>query len=144
MNTGFISWSDREPPLEACAVAAWGDVARRLASHLLELDQTALGRLTGVAGKSAIVLLGEETNLPWVDGVLYLGRDPVAPTLLLPTRIESAVPATNLLERALRKRFSNLSPPLAILPDTLTVISCYNALQLSRSRIEAWLAEEKP
>jgi hypothetical protein len=144
MNTGFVTWSDREPPLEACAVAAWGDTARRLASHVLELDQTALGRLSGVAGKSALVLLGEVTNLPWVDGVLYLGRDPLAPALLLPTQIEPTVPAANLLERAIRKRFSKLSPPLAILPDTLTVISCYQSMQLSRSRIEEWLAEEKP
>lgn len=143
MSTGLVTWSDREPPLIACAVAAWGEVAQRLANHLLELDHTAMGRLSGVAGTNSIVLLGDETNLPWVDGSLYLGRDPLAPALLLPTRIEPTVPAANLLERALLKRFSRSSPPLAILPDTLTVISCYEARQLSRSRIEDWLAEEK-
>ncbi len=144
MNTGFVTWSDREPPLPACAVAARGDVARRLASHLLELDQSAMGRLSGVAGKNSIVLLGDETNLPWVDGALYLGRDPLAPSLLLPTRIEPAVPAANLLERALLNRFSKYKLPLAILPETLTVISCYEASPVTRSRVEKWLAEENP
>lgn len=144
MNTGFVTWSDREPPLAACAIAACGDVARDLARHLLELDRTAMGRLSGVAGKNTLVLLGEETTLPWVDGVLYLGRDPLAPALLLPTRIEPAVPAANLFERALLHRFSKLKPPLAILPDTLTVISCYEASPITRSRIEEWLAEGKP
>ncbi len=141
MNTGFVTWSVREPPLAARAVAAWGEAARRLASHLLELDHAAMGRFSGVAGKNSIVLLGDETNLPWVDGVLYLGRDPLAPALLLPTQIEPAVPAANLLERALLNRFSKYKPPLAVLPDTLTVISCYEARQLTRSRIEEWLGE---
>lgn len=144
MNTGFATWSDRESPLTACAVAACGNVARQLANQLLELDHAAMGRLSGVAGKNSIVLLGDETNLPWVDGVLYLGRDPLAPALLLPTRIEPTVPSANLLERALLNRFSKSKAPLAILPDTLTIISCYDARQLTRSRIEEWLAEEKP
>lgn len=142
MNAGNVTWSDREPPLAPCAVAAQGDVARHLARRLLELEPAALGRLSGVAGKTTLVLLGDEAHLPWVDGVLYLGRDPLAPALLLPTRIEPVVPGANLLERAVRRHFAKLSPPLAILPDTLTVIPCDRALQLSRSRIEKWLAEE--
>lgn len=143
MNTGFVTWSDREPPLTACAIAASGEVARRLASHLLELDRSAMGRLSGVAGKNSIVLLADETNLPWVDGALYLGRDPMAPALLLPTRIEPAVPAANLFERALLNRFSKYGLPLAVLPETLSVISCYEARPITRSRIEEWLAEGK-
>jgi hypothetical protein len=143
MSAGFVTWSDREPPLAACAVAAWAEVARRLATRLLELDDQALGRLSGVAGKSTIVLLGDEADLPWVDGVLYLGRDPSAPSLLLPTRMEPVVPRANLLERAMTGRFAKVRPPLAVLPEKLTVISCYKALRLARSRVEAWLAERK-
>ena len=29
-------------------------------------------------------MLGAAEALPWVDGVIYLGRDPRAPSLLLP------------------------------------------------------------
>lgn len=143
MNAGFVTWSDREPPLVACAVAAQGSVAKELANRLLHLDDAALLRLAGVAGPNTIVLLGDEADLPWVDGVLYLGRDPLAPSLLLPTRMEPLVPTANLLERAMKGRFETLSPPLAILPETLTVISCNKALRLRRDRIEAFLSEGK-
>lgn len=141
MNAVGVTWSDREPPLLPCAVVAQGDVATQLARRLLDFDGAALARLSGVSGKNILVLLGEETNLPWVDGVFYLGRDPQAPMLLLPTRIEPRIPGAHLLERAMRKHFPKIAPPLAILPDTFTVVSCAQALQLSRSHIERWLAE---
>lgn len=143
MNTGFVTWADREPPLVPCAVAASGDAAHRLAQRLLDLDCAISSRLYGVAGPTTLLVLGEEANLPWVDGVSYLGRDPAAPGLLLPTHIEPLVPTANLLERALRNRFAKLAPPLAILPNTMTVISCHGALQLMPSKIETWLREEK-
>lgn len=139
MKTGFVTWGDREPPLVPWAVAATGDVARRLAERLLELDRAISSRLYGVAGPTTLLVLGEETNLPWVDGVAYLGRDPAAPGLLLPTHLEPLVPTANLLEQALRNRFAKLTPPLAILPKTMTVISCHSALQLLPKKIEAWL-----
>lgn len=143
MKTGFVTWGDREPPLIPCAVAASGDAASRLAERLLKLDVSISSRLYGVAGPTTLLVLGEEANLPWVDGVSYLGRDPAAPGLLLPTHIEPLVPTANLLERALRHRFAKLAPPLAMLPNTMTVISCHGALQLLPSKIEAWLREGK-
>jgi hypothetical protein len=143
MKTGFVTWTDREPPLVPCAVAATGDTARRLAQRLLELDRAIFSRLYGVAGQTTLLVLGAEANLPWVDGVSYLGRDAAAPELLLPTHIEPLVPTANLLERALRKRFSKYAPPLAVLPLTMTVISGHGALQLLPERIEAWLKGEK-
>ncbi len=144
MDDGFVTWSEREPPLIACAVAAWGDVAFRLGQRLLDLNDEALGRLSGVAGTNVMVLLGETEDLPWVDGVVYLGRDEMAPVLLLPTHQRPVVPPANLLDRVMLKRFPKLNLPLAILPETLSVISCHGALRLSRQRIEAWLAAGKP
>lgn len=141
MKSSFVTWADREPPLVPCAVAASGDAAHRLAQRLLELDSSVANRLYGVAGPTTLLVIGEEANLPWVDGVSYLGRDPAAPGLLLPTHIEPLVPTANLLERALRKHFAKLAPPLAVLPLTMTIISCHGALQLSPNKIEAWLRE---
>ena len=40
---------------------------------------------------SPVVVLGATEALPWVDGVNYLGRDPDAPRLLLPTMLRPAV-----------------------------------------------------
>lgn len=141
MNGGNVTWSNREPPLTPCAVAAQKDVARQLARRLLEFDPAALHRLAGVAGKTTLVLLGNETDLPWANGVIYLGQDPAAPSLLLPTWLEPIVPDAHLLERALHKRFPQSIRPLAVLPDSHTIIPCENAVPLSSSRLEAWLAE---
>lgn len=141
MSRVAVSWSDREPPLVPSAVVAADDVARRLARRLLEFDATTLKRLTGVAGKTTLVLLGEESVLPWVDGVHYLGSDPLAPTLLLPTRLQPVIPAANILEKAIQNRFPQLLAPIAVLSDARTVISAHHALPLSRNRIEEWLGE---
>ena len=134
-----VSWTDREPPLIPHAAAAVGEVARRLAQRLLEFEPTMLRRLAGVAGQTSLIVMGEETILPWVDGVVYLGRDPLAPSLLLPTRIRPLVPAANVLEKAILNRFPKVSPPIAVLPDRQTLISCHQALPILRNRLEEWL-----
>lgn len=139
MSTLGVTWMDREPPLEPCAVTAWGPIAQSLAKRLLELDRAASSRLVGVGGPNAIVVLGAATSLPWVDGVVYLGRDSSAPALLLPTHLNPVIPGPFVLEQALRKKFPKLEPPLAVLPDNRTVISCRNALPLLAARLEAWL-----
>lgn len=69
MNVG---WLPRPVPLPASGVAAIGDVARRLAERVLEGP---LDGLSGVAGPGVLVLLGERDSLPWVDGVVYIGRE---------------------------------------------------------------------
>jgi hypothetical protein len=104
-----IVWSPREPPLAACGVIAWGAAAELLAARVpTEVSLSAL------ASEEALLLLGETGELPWVDGVVYLGRDDSAPELLLPTTLSPSVPL-DLLARALRKRLS-ANGPLAIVP----------------------------
>ncbi|MBZ5714481.1 hypothetical protein, partial [Nannocystis pusilla] len=110
-----ITWSPRPIPLAPAAVAASGPVAARLADRLLTLADDVLLRLRGVAGRDLVVLTGESSDLPWLDGVDYLGRDPLAPGLYIPTTLEPA-PAAALLERALRRRAPQLAAPLALLP----------------------------
>lgn len=143
MNDVPVTWADRETPLAPCAVAAVDRYARRLAQRLLELDRTALGRLSGVAGKHSIVVIGDEKDLPWVDGVVYLGSDSSAPALLLPTQLTPIIPGPHLLEKALRKRFPKEAPPLAIHPYKTTIFPCGQALRLEASKIEKWLDEDK-
>lgn len=140
MSSVPVTWTENESPLPPCAVAAMDLPAKRLARRMLQLDQATLGRLLGVAGKNTLVVLGVESDLPWVDGVVYLGRDSSAPGLLLPTLFTPTVPGPQLLERALRKRFSGAAVPLAILPQKQTkVIPCGQALRLDVREIEKWL-----
>ncbi|WAS92418.1 bpX5 domain-containing protein [Nannocystis punicea] len=108
-----VTWRTRAVPLSPQAVAAAGPVAARLVDRLLTFTDDALTRLRGVAGPDLLVLTGESADLPWLDGVEYLGRDPLAPGLYIPTTLEPA-PVAALLERALRQRAPQLAPPLAL------------------------------
>src|SRR5262249_18847627 len=78
-----LSWGPRAVPLAPCAVYAEGEAARALVRRLLARTDEELARLRGVAAASLVLILGED--LPWVDGARYLGADPLALALLLPT-----------------------------------------------------------
>ena len=134
-----IRWAPRLDPLLPIAVAAQGDAASVLARRLLrEWDREPPTGLSGVAAADILILLGEAEGLPWIDGVQYLGRDPTAPSLLLPTVLSPTV-APSLLERALLRRFRDLVPPLAILLSGSRVASVAAVRPLDRDRLRAWL-----
>jgi hypothetical protein len=125
-----IDWTARPDPLSARAVAAWGEAARALlARTLADADP---GRLTGVRAEDVVVLLGPD--LPWVDGVVMLGRDPRAPSLLVPTTHAPTLPF-ELLERALVGRFG--PAPLAVLPRLRRVVSLGCARPLEAAYLRA-------
>ncbi|HKV06746.1 MAG TPA: hypothetical protein VJ725_01325, partial [Thermoanaerobaculia bacterium] len=100
-----------------------------------------LARLEGVAGEDLLVLLGPAADLPWADGTVYLGRDPEAPSLLLPTTREPSVPLP-LLEQALiarARRVPGVAPPLAVFPDPPFVASTAEARPVTRVMLMIWL-----
>lgn len=130
-----VHWQEREPPLPAGAVVAQGAVARALAMRLLHEPDETLARFTGVGGEGLLVLLGDD--LPWVDGVVYLGNDD---GLWLPTTRRSDVPAA-LLRRALEQRHGRSA--LAVLPP-LRIFSVADARTLVRADLERWLARAAP
>ena len=136
------TWRVREPPIAPCAVLALGEVSRRLARRLLTLTRVHLARLRGVAGVDLLLVLGAAEDLPWVDGVGYLGVDPEAPRLLLPTT-EAPELHPALLQRALLRPDASdpaRQAPLAVLPSGL-LVAARLAEELSPARIASWLAE---
>ena len=135
------SWSPRALPLPALAVAGVGPVALALARRALAVDDAALARWSGVAGPGVLVLLGDAESLPWVDGVLYLGRDPAAPSLLLPCTLAPDV-APALLDRALVAR-AEAGTPLAVLPRSGHLVPVGAARPVSRETLGAWLAKQE-
>jgi len=135
------SWSPRALPLPALAVAGVGPVALALARRALAVDGAALARWSGVAGPGVLVLLGEAESLPWVDGVLYLGRDAAAPSLLLPCTLAPDV-APALLDRALVAR-AQVGTPLAVLPRSGHLVPVGAARPVSRETLGAWLAKQE-
>lgn len=116
-----ISWSTRDVPLTPVAVVARGDVAPRLIARLRALPDDRLARLEGGATGSVVIVAGAPEDLPWVDGVTYLGREPGAAELLVPTTRRADAPAA-LVEAALRVRAGLPSGPFAVLLDPLTVL----------------------
>lgn len=132
-----ISWRPRQNPLLPVAVAARGDAALRLARRLLLLDDESLARLEGVAGDELIVIRGAEEDLPWVEGVQYLGVDSEAPALLLPTNYEASWPQP-LLARALAARVEE-SGAIAVLPQPPLLVPMVSARPVSRRQLTEWI-----
>lgn len=141
----------RRAPLPACAAVATGAAARALARRLLEEPEEQLASLRGLTGDSLLAVLGAAEALPWVDGVRYLGSDPDAPRLLLPTAQTPAI-APALFEAAVlahvAQRFaadagaSNAPaplPPFAVLDHPRWVVSLARAASIQRARLVAWL-----
>ncbi len=139
MNEEEISvvWRPRRTPLDPVGVAARGEAARALARRLLAREDEALARLSGAASRELLVVLGDSADLPWADGAVYLGKDAAAPSLLLPTTREPAVPLP-LVERAFA-RAVEAPPPFAVLLDPPLVTSLQAARPILRTTLQSWL-----
>ncbi|QDG51497.1 hypothetical protein FIV42_12300 [Persicimonas caeni] len=80
----------------------FADVAAALAERLVGLsrqDRPRFDALEAAACDGLLIVVAQTEWLPWVDGLHYLGREPAAPRLLVPTALEPDVPL-DLLERA--------------------------------------------
>lgn len=106
------AWRPREPPLAPVAVLARGGAAAGLvAATVARLDAGAVLRVT--AGPSWLLVLGAAADLPWAEGVTYLGDDD---GLLVPTTLVNDVPA-DVLRAALARRVPPEHALLALVGD---------------------------
>jgi hypothetical protein len=139
-----VSASVRAEPLTPTAVLALEAAAVALVRRLLQLDATHLSRLRGVSGPTFVLICGAAEDLPWVDGVLYLGVDASAPRLLMPTPLCPNVPCA-LLERAIARRLDGqpyrVSPPWALCFEPQLVIPVGDAKPVTARALEAWRTE---
>jgi hypothetical protein len=131
-----VRWVPRLAPLSPEGALAAGPAAERLVRRLLQLPDEALARLVGVAGPGLVVVCAPDAeDLPWVDGLVYLGRDPAAPALLIPTALCPNVPLP-LVERAVLARLPPGSTPVAVSPRTSQLVPLGSARPLQRARLE--------
>lgn len=113
-------WRARTAAVEAMAAVAWGDAATRLHAQLTRDAAAAPGRWSATASRDVLVLQGQTSTLPWVDGVAYAAPCDCAPALWLPTLWEPDLPG-DLVARALQ-RLHGRQPlllwrhPLAVVP----------------------------
>lgn len=130
----------RDEPLDPVAVFASGSAALRLGRRLL--DRLPLERppraLASVGAERWLLLIGVADSLPWVDGAQWLGRDPEAPGLLVPTRRGSDLHPV-LLERAVKARFPDLEAPLVVLPGRRRVLPGGRARTVGEAELQEWL-----
>jgi hypothetical protein len=139
-----LGWIARAVPLPARAVFARGPAARALARRLLDTPAERLRALRGCAsdGGDALFILSSdgEAALPWADGACYLGHDPAAPDLLLPTNRAPAAPV-DLVAAALAARLGGRGPWAVVPRDGggLTAIAVAGAAPVARPRLDAWL-----
>jgi hypothetical protein len=122
------------PGREPCALVARGESARIAARR-------ALGRvgLVAVSFEGGIAVAGEASALPWVEGAVWLARDPRAPSLLVPSR-SVLEPDGALVERALAR--AGFGSPLALVPDGdgILAISLAAARRPGRAEVEAFVS----
>ncbi|MEM7245890.1 MAG: hypothetical protein AAF533_11135 [Acidobacteriota bacterium] len=130
-----LAWHQREEPLEVQAVVGLDDVAVQLAHRLLRQPDV-LPRLRGLQSTRVLVVLGALDDLPWVDGLVHLGR--LAGDLHLPTALAADLPDA-LLSDVFAQRFPGLTAPLAVLPDHGHVLSLHGAVRLDETGLHRWL-----
>lgn len=131
-----VTWRPRLTPLAPLGVVAQGGAATKLAHRLLQAPEL-LPRFKCVSAPRFLVILGEEELLPWVDSLVYLGRDRRSPSLLLPTNLEPSVPPA-LLERAIAARHAGIGPCALILnPPSLIPLGA--ARPIARQGLVKWL-----
>ena len=135
MRIPFVA---RPDVLDPIAVVGLGRVAGALARRLMQLGDEPLHALRGAAGDDVLVVLGATEVLPWVDGVNYLGRDPNAPRLLLPTMVRPAI-AADAFERAIARHAAALPSPWAVLHDARRLFSIADAGPIDRDLLGRWL-----
>ena len=119
-------------------IEAFVDLGALVDQRLLAMEDEQLTRLTGVAGPDLLLAMGDVPDLPWVDGVKYLGRDARARELLLPTAVEPSLPL-ELVHRAFALEFSDAAR-IAIIDDPPLVVPVGAARELARAEINRWLA----
>ena len=91
-----LTWRRRDPPLSPSAVVARGDAVAGLAAATAK-RVVAGAELRVSASEGWLLVLGEPADLPWAEGVSYLGWDE---GLLLPTT-RACHPPADLVRAAL-------------------------------------------
>ena len=133
-----LEWTRRDEALAPAGVVAAGDIALRLLDRLRLRSEEELARLTVVATRDLLVLLGAADDLPWIDGARYCAPDPVTQLLWLPTAWKPRFPS-DLVRRSATARVGERAVLLWNEPELF--LPLHLARNLSPGLID-WLARE--
>ncbi|NVD71840.1 hypothetical protein D0T25_13265 [Duganella sp. BJB488] len=115
-----LAWTAREAALAPQGLVSTGAATPRLLAALARREPAELARLSAVATRSLLIVLGANELLPWIDGVRYCAPEPAAPQLWLPTHLAPGLPMdllqSNLVARAGRSPVLLWNEPELLLP----------------------------
>jgi hypothetical protein len=109
-----LTWTVRPEPLRPTAVLGRGSVATALSEALAGRLESGID-LEIHAAQGVVLAIGQEGDLPWVDGATWLGRDG---PLLMPTTLRPALD-TGLVARAIQRRVGPDAGWIVVTPDEL-------------------------
>ena len=112
----MISWTRRPTPLRPSAILGRGPVTPFLARALSDRVSRGID-LEVHAGDGYLLAIGDEAELPWVDGATWLGRDGA---LLVPTTL-APMPDVGLVSRAIAREIGSRVGWVVLLPDRVLV-----------------------
>ena len=133
-----VKWQPRAEPLEPVGVVACDEVALKLASKMLHRTSEELSALSALTTERELVVLGQSEDLPWADGVCYVGRCPEAPALLLPTILDCTPHPQLVLTRLL---IELKEAPVLVCPPLALMMSVAQTTMISSSALKSWSAQ---
>jgi len=128
-------WRPSTAERKAAAAVAWGDVATSLHARIATFSAAEQERLQATASRHGLIICGEESALPWVEGVGYAAPCLQAPGLWVSTLEEPDVPA-DLLHMALVRRCE--PGPLLLWRRPLILLSLGGLCRVSDMDWSAW------
>lgn len=133
-----IEWTRRQDALAPAGLVTAGAVTQRLLAHLRLAADDVLARLSVVATRDLLVLIGASADLPWIDGARYCAPDPAAQTLWLPTTMTPTLPV-DLVRRSAVGRVGERAVLLWNEPEQF--LPLYQPRNLTPALL-AWLEQE--
>jgi len=133
-----LRWTHRSEALTPAGMVTSGQATGRLLARLRALDAPDLSRLSVVATRDMLVLLGSAADLPWVNGARYCAPDPATQSLWMPTNMAPALPA-DLLRRSARARAGEGALLLWPAPELFMPLDGARSLTPA---LRGWLAEQ--
>ena len=130
-----VTWHTRAEPLEPAGVVACDEVALKLASKMLHRTSEELSALSALATDRELVVLGKREDLPWANGVCYVGRCPEAPALFLPTILDCTPHPQLVLTRLLVEL---KEAPVLVCPSLSLMMSVAQTTMISSSALKSW------